>query len=502
MADVIDLSTVGQGNGSAGSKEVSQALLDASVKESPQQKSNYPSNVFESSLLWFVASNADGFEPWGQRTKVRDFQLRNFITSESTFTSALGIVVARNAAYDWKIEGPPRTSAAMHRVLEDSDQGRGWTSLMSKLSIDAYTQDNGAFAEIARHDNSSADSPVVALNHLDASRCWHTGDPLRPVIYMDIRGAYHLLDWWSVAVISEMPAPIDIRPGIQFCALTRLLLAAQVIKNVNIYMREKTGGRNTRAIHLIQGVTTDQITDALSKLQASADAQGLIHYMNPLMVGTIDPEAKVDYKTLELATLPESWDEQKIFDIYINQIAMAFLTDRQEFAPLSGGNLGTSAQSQVLHDKSRGKGPGLWMKITAHLMNRLVMPKSCEFTYDLQDLDAEEKEATIKGARRTGRSVAIASGELLVGEARQEAVDDGDLDQELFERAGGLDVTENITLTDDDQENVGADQNRPNVMQQDAEQPTPAAANGKKKLPIPAQKELRSARPFRLRRRI
>jgi hypothetical protein len=489
MPDVIDLAKLGEHNGNVGDKEVSQALLDASVKRVPRQQSEYPSGVFESSLLWFVASSADDMEPWGRRVKVRDFQLRNFIGTESTFTSGLGTVVARNAAFDWKVEGPPRTSAAMHRILEDSDQGRGWTSLISKLSIDLYTQDNGAFAEIARLNNDSPDSPVIALNHLDSSRCWNTGDPLKPVIYLDIAGAYHLLNWWSVAPLSEMPAPVDIRPGIQFCALTRLMLAAQVVKNVAIYQREKTGGRNTRAIHMIQGITTDQVNDALDKMRATADAQGLLRYVNPLVVGTIDPEAKIDIKTLELASLPESWDEEKIFKIYVAQIAMAFLTDYQEFAPLPGGNLGTSAQSQVLHDKSRGKGPGLFMKILSHAMNRLVMPKSCEFRFDQQDLDAEEKEATIKKTRREGRSVAILSGELSILEARQEAVDLGDLDQALFERAGGLDMTENITLTDEDQENTGPDKQQPDVTQQDNLQP------------VPAQKELH-ARPFRLRRRI
>jgi len=467
---VVDLGTLNESNGSAGDKEVTQALLDASVKQTPHQRTAYPGGAFESSLLWFVAQSADDIEPWGRRVKIRDFQLRQFIGTESTFTSALGTVAARNAAFDYTIEGPPRTSAAMHKVLENSDQGRGWTSLMVKYSIDLETQDSGAFIEIVRQNNDSPDSPVVALNSLDASRCYHTGDPLRPVIYLDIMGKYHLLEWWQVIASAELPAPVDIRPGIQFCALTRLMLAAQVIKNTALYMREKTGGRNTRAIHIVQGVTTAQVTEAVSKLQATADAQGLMRYVNPLVIGTIDPEAKVDLKTLELAGVPDGWDEEKIFKVYIAQVAMAFFTDYQEFAPLPGGNLGTSQQSQVLHDKSRGKGPGLFMKIVAHAMNRLVMPKSCEFRFDEQDLEADRTQAEIKKLRREGRSVDIMSGELLPAEARQEAVDDGDLSQELFERAGGLDATENITLSDEDQNRTAPDQQNPNVIQRDAQQ--------------------------------
>ena len=81
--------------------------------------------------------------------------------------------------------------------------------------------------------------------------------------------------------------------------------------------------------------------------------------------------------------MEEEW--RRKWDIAV--LALAFLVDYQEFAPLPGGNLGTSAQSQVLHMKSRGKGPGLFMKLFAHFMNfGGVLPRSVTFEWDEQDV--------------------------------------------------------------------------------------------------------------------
>ncbi len=61
-----------------------------------------------------------------------------------------------------------------------------------------------------------------------------------------------------------------------------------------------------------------------------------------------------------------------------------------------------------------------------------------EFSFEEQDIEAEEQVAGTRKMRADERSVRIASRELTPGEARQLAVDTGDLPKELFEAAGGL----------------------------------------------------------------
>lgn len=438
-------------NGAAweeGDKAFNPASLGQSVIDRPPATTT-PTTPLDAQLLLLHWGNmAEEIAPWGVTTKLRDMQLRRFMTSESMFLSALGIVSSRNTAFSWTIEGAPRTAARCQEMLEYVDAGEGWQSLMTKVSIDLYTQDHGAFIEIVRQGDGP-EAPVVTLNSLDAAACFHTGNPVEPVLYKDRFSRWHLLKWWQVATISEMPTPIEMLYGMQYCALSRLLLAAQIVKNIEIYEREKTGGRWNRAIHLVSGITTPQIMDAIQQYQAAADNSGLTRYINPIIAGTIDPKADVKVATLELAGYPDNFDREVMWKHYISQIAMAFLSDYQEFAPLPGGGLGTSAQSEILHMKTRGKGPGLFMKLISTAMNFKIMPSACKFEFDEQDLEAEETEAKIKKLRADERAVRIASAEISPVEARQLAVDAGDLPLELFQAAGGTDLTQNVQVTDE-----------------------------------------------------
>ncbi|MEK0325304.1 MAG: hypothetical protein QQN63_06330 [Nitrosopumilus sp.] len=414
-----------------GKKAVESIETDTEVIDRPRQTGTTPETGIEGTLLWAVANVASEISPWGQRPKHRDFQLKSFFPTESLFVSALGQVVARNAAFSWQIEGPPRTQARVQKILQNVNAGDGWIDWTSKLSQDLYTQDHGAAMEITREPDEP-EGTLVAINHLDISRCWHTGDPLRPLIYRDRKEIYHLLNWWQVATITEFPTPVEKLYGLQLCALTRLLLAAQIIKSIAIYRYEKISGRHARALHLVKGFTTAQLQDALTRLQTNADSAGYLRYTQPMMIGSHDPKADIGHDTIELASLPDGFSEDESFKHYIAQIAMAFGSDYQEFAPLPGGNLGTSSQSEVLHQKMRGKGPALWMKRMTYIMNTRILPDNVEFSFSEPDLGAEAEEAEVRKIRAEERAVRLTSFEISVEEARQMAADDGDLPQEML----------------------------------------------------------------------
>lgn len=430
-----------------GEKELNREAMAVSVIEHPPPPNgNQPYPGQDSSLFWFVSGYADEIQAWGTATKLRDKQLRSFITHENMFASSLGIVASRNASFSWSINGPESTVTRMQDVLESANSGEGWEDLIIKTSLDLYTQDFGAFWEIVRE---SERAPVLAINHLDAARCWHTGAPEAPVIYQDRLGKYHLLKWFQVVTFAEMPVPIEGMYGMQYCALTRLLRAVQIRKNILTRDYERTGGRNTKAIILVKGVTSKQINDAMVEARLEADSQGLMRHMNPVVVGTIDPKADVGHDTIELTGMPEDYDAEVFFKEYIAQISMAFLSDYQEFAPLPGGNLGTSTQSQILHMKNHGKGPGLFRKMITHALNFRILPRNCDFVYADQDFEAEKTEAEVKKLRAQTREIRIRSMELTPEAARQIANDEGDLRQDIMRMMGDADVTENVGVDDD-----------------------------------------------------
>lgn len=450
------------------------AVADArSVIEPPPKAYPLPASGPDQ-LFWFVQNYANEITPWGAMHKLRDRQLRAFIPQENIFASALGIICSRNSGFSWKLDGPPRTVSYFQDLLENANNGRGWHDLIVKTTIDLSTQDNGAFWELPRQNNNRADSMVVGINHLDSARCWNTGMWETPVVYQDWKGQFHLLNWWNVIHFTDMPSTIE-QLGyydLQYSSLTRLLQKMQTIRNIDIYDYEKTGGRNSKAIHLVKGITTQQLQDAINKTKAASDSRGMMRYADPVLVGTISPEADVGHDTINMVDVPDGYSPDVAFGQYINLISMAFMTDYQEFAPLPGQRLGTGAQSEVLHLKARGKGPGTFMSMITRALNFKVIPKNARFLFDEQDLEAEKTMAEVKSLRAQRRSVMIQSGEITPEVSRQIANDEGDLELEFIKLMGEQDITPGITVGNEDPADVA---NRTVVPGQ----PGPSAAPGK-----------------------
>lgn len=391
-------------------------------------------------VLSFAAA-ADDFPVWGSAPAARDIKLREFWPTEPVLASALTSTISKYAGFGWGLSGPPRAVHHYETMLHSADRGKGWIGFITKILFDVFTQDNGAFIEIIRtEDNERA--PVVNLNHLDSGRCIRTGRDFEPVIYRDLYGILHTMKWYQVIPIEEMPSPIESARGMQYCVLTRLLRAAQIMRDIGIYKREKISGRFNRAIHLVSGVQTRSIDDAVAQQRANADTMGLMRYLQPLIIGALDPTARVSLATIDLASLPDGFDEDKTMRWYINQLAMAFAGDYQDYAPLPGGGLGTSQQSETLHLKAQNKGARLFMSILEHKFNyHGVFPRNVRFKFGDQDISEDAEATRLRQMRAEERSIRIASGEITAQMARQLAVDAGDLDPIYLLAIGEEDIT-------------------------------------------------------------
>lgn len=389
-------------------------------------------------LLYTAAVAGETLSPWGARPQMRDIQLRAFWHTEPFLAGTIGSMALRNSALHWKITGEPRSSEAAALVLQNANLGNGWEDFCIRVSIDLLTQDKGAFVEIVRVRDSET-APVIGINHLDANRCYPTGDPLAPVVYEDADGKYHRLKWYQVVQLLEMPAPVTYaREGafwrIQYCAVTRMLRAAQIVKSIGIYNEEKITGRFTKGIHLISGVTTTEVETALRDNQVKNDQMGLMRYEAlPPIVGSIDRKATVETAYLPLAGLPDNWDEEKAYKWYLTIMALCFGADYQDLAPLPGGGLGSGQQSEVLHRKSRGKGQAFWMQMIARLLNlHGILPRNTQFEWDEDDPEADKTLAEVQKLRADARKTRLDSGELLPEIAWQIALEVGDLTEDQY----------------------------------------------------------------------
>lgn len=440
-----------------GEKELTTEGISELLRRTVQIPEKADERPFGSNLVFLLANTGDELPAWGTDVWRRDLLLRRFFGQESFTTSAISSVVARNMGFNWQISTEAKAAATatqaeggeplqvsapdqndtlvelMQNRLHSSDLGEGWQDFIAKFSLDLYTQDRGPKIEVIRTEDRE-DAEVLGLNHLDALRCFSTGDPLIPVIYQNRMGRWVKLPWYRVLTPLELPAPHEQAYGLQYCALSRILKAAQIFRNIAVYQEEKTGGRHTRAIHIVSGVQKGEINDAINIRMAQADAQGMMRYMQPAILATLDPQADPKLVTLELATIPDAWKMEEMFKFFITVVALGLWSDYGDFAPLPGNGLGTAAQSETMKQRSTGKGSAVFRSMLEFELNfRGVMPRGLKFEFKEPDLAGDAEAAAVTQARAEARSVMIKNQEIDGKAARQMALASGDITQQIFD---------------------------------------------------------------------
>ena len=391
------------------------------------EESQYGANFF----MLALGAAADAFPAWGTAPATRDRLLREFWPTEPWLASTVTSLAARNAAFSWTVEGGPRTSQAVQEMLQNADYGKGFDHFITRGSIDLYSQDNGWFIEVIR-DGETPDSPVIGLAHLDAGKCVRTGNPYVPVLYTDRNGQQHKLQWFQVVNITDAPSPVETMYGMGLCAVSRVLKSAQVMRDIIVRNQEKLSGRFAGALHLVSGVSKKMIDDIFAAADEKDNSRGRSRYSPPIVAGTLDPNAKIGKETIELASLPDGYDQDGAMKWAIALLALGFMVEYQDLAPLPGGGLGTASQSQVLHMKARGKGPEMFRKLVEHALNFHVLPQNVNFRFTEEDLGAKTEDAEYRRRKAEGRKLDIESGVLTPSVARQIMVDDGDLRQDYL----------------------------------------------------------------------
>lgn len=394
-------------------------------------------------LVFYIASVADEVPVWW--SPARDRALGQFWWTEPVLAGAIYSICAKIAALGWTLTGPERQVRRYQAMLAAADLGAGWAQFILKVVQDVLTQDNGAFIELLRAPGEGPDTPVRGVAYLDSQRCTRTGDPLYPVIYTSARtGERHKLAWWQVATLADLPSGREEMRGVGFCAVSRVLRAAQVLRDISLYKRQKVSGKRVPGIIFVQGVRRGVVEDGLKAAVEEQRSQGLSHYTTPIVISSPDPSVPVKAELMELASLPDGYDEDTSYRWYICQLALGFGVDYGEFAPLPGAALGTATQSEVQAAKARGKGPGILIQMLEHIVNWTVLPPSVTFSFSSQDLTEDLNRAKVTEARASALSRFIHAGILTPEQALQVAVDWGELPQAFLTR----DITPNVSVTD------------------------------------------------------
>lgn len=379
-------------------------------------------------LILSLSSIADDFPPWGTDPTGLDLKLRSFWPTEAYLQSAIYAIATRNAAFSWTLQGDDALVEYFREMLIEN-----WVEICYKWNIDYLTQNNGAFVEIIR-ETDAPDSPCIGINHLDAERCRRTGVPEWPVVYTDIYGGQHKLAPHQVWAMADMPSPIETMNGIGMCAVYRILREAQRMRDISVHDREKISGFNPKGLILVNNIGSKQLGDVVKQHTETQMQKGFVRYVKPAIYASLDPAKPASAQVVDFATMPDGWNKDQELKWYITVLALALGCDFQDLAPLSSGNLGTSTQSQTLHLKSKGKGPAMYMKRFAHMMNFSgILPKNVEFEFDEKDVEDDIQQQNLANAKAAERQMYIGAGVKSALAVRTEMLEEGEITQEIFD---------------------------------------------------------------------
>lgn len=482
-------------------KALNSSALDSGIVTLP--KPGQMRYVGAGQWLARFASQADDAPHW-YHAHAYDNYTEGFWPTEPFLASAIGTVAAQYSARTWFVDGPPRIVKSVLDMLASSDNGAGMVSLFLKLIQDLKTRNNGAFLGIVREgfDYSHISSVsaierhkpgeralidaqrgglgrVVTLQHLDSTACYRTGNPLYPVLYRDpLSGNALYLPWHIVVPMAELPFPNVRYGGIQLSAVARVLRASQIMAAHEIYKLEKLTGRSPDELVLLNGINRVEAEDQLTYDSEKADNQGLLRWQDKAVLFGVNPDKPASGQVLSTKSDGGFSDLDKELQWYITVIAMGLLETYQTFAPLQAGGLGNSQQSIMLFESAQGKGPALWEKSWVHLVHQYaIIPRNCTWRWgeksiryetDLWTLINTQLDAMIK----MQRDLAVPSTVVYQIMADKDIV----LTDEYLAMMGQQDVTDDITVADDEQQPEESDLTPDEISPVDVEQTSPLKA--------------------------
>lgn len=373
--------------------------LQQSVREF-ESPDSMGQNLFQGDTFWFVTNPQDILPIWGLRSS--DRALREFSYAEHN-TLAIGAIVnliKRYVSTPWELKGEAKVTERFTDVFQDAEFGEGYSTFMTKVLWDYFTQDFGAVIEVigGGKPDQPIKGPVLGLAHLDSLRCVATGNLEYPIIYWSQRtGQMHRMHRTRVVRVVDMPSPVERAYNNGICALRRMISIANAQILLGKHQNESLSDMPPTGLMLLGNVKPGEWQQVMYQYEAGRKRDGAQVYRNFAYLESQNPSEKVTAEFLRFSVTPENFDYQQYVEIHVNYIALALGEDPQDIWPLTGQALGTGAQSQVLHAKGKGKAFGSLMRTFERIWNIAVLPPELEFTHKYNDpLSDQEEAATAK----------------------------------------------------------------------------------------------------------
>lgn len=389
-------------------------------------------SYFTSGLLEGV-KGATGLPMYG--SKNADFILAETPLIENMWASALNNAISKQVALGFTIKDSSNSNLRVRQAQQLMLRFDGlYETGLSRHLRDYLTTDNGSFIEIVRQ-SSAAGSKVIGLKHLDSMRCYRTGDSQKPLVYMDRLGNYHLMRADDVIMFSDMTSPRVEMRGYGLSAARRAFETILKMVAIETYVREKVSGSRNLAIHIVNGVTSDQLSGALQSSAEFQKSKGFVVYKGSTIVPTMKSEPAT-VTTIPLAEIPDGFnadgERKDAYLRYANALGIAV----QDIQPLSGQGLGTGTQSIIQDEAAEGRGLSAWRKAFSHEITQRVFPNTVSFYFATSDAKDKQIRAQSLGAISTALQTLVNSTVISPAQALNVLVDEGYMPREFLQADG------------------------------------------------------------------
>ena len=382
------------------SEQLARDAERQSVQNLPDAKTPGAGAAWSETLPVLFFGRMPFLPPWGSRR--REVQLRMLDRHElnTLFQGAVMGTAKKVASSPFEISGPKSGTAHFQDVFRGAQFGSGWRELILRGLRDYFRHDIGGFLEVIGPGNPMRpiNGRITGLAHLDALRCWLTGDPEFPVIYRDNKGKAHTLHHTRVIRLVDMPDGDEGVPGpVGLCALSRAAAIVQREFLMNRYVEYSLDDKPKPGILLLRNMTKEKWGEATAKYLTGQQKDDSGPFGNVVTLFGLQPEYPIEAEVITWSEPPQNFDYRVYkVDIDVNEMALALGVDVQELWQLggTGGKLGTSTQSEVLNQKSRGKTFGDILKMLERAFND-VLPVRYEFQFKWRDGQQDQEQAQL-----------------------------------------------------------------------------------------------------------
>ena len=357
-----------------------------------------PAGSFAPGTFFFEYNRSWILSPVGTKERDRELRLFDRHPFSPLWQGARSGITKKIASMEYQINGPRVKAQYFQDLLGYAHFGHGWEYMIQLALTDFLTQSYGAIFEIVGpgEPNEPLLGEVTAINHLDAMRCYFTGNPIYPVMYYSLwTGQLHRMHASRVYVMVDDPISDERFFGLGTSALERVIAIAQREIRMAQYIDAMLDDKPQPGILSITNASDAQWQALVNKYMQEQSNDERPVFGKTIVVTGLDPNAEVKVQVIPFSQTPEKFDFVKYTDLDVSAMAEGLGIDRQELWELAGRGLGSGSQSSILAIKSRGKLYGNIISKIQRFINWGLLPDDCEFVFKEQDQMQDQVQSTI-----------------------------------------------------------------------------------------------------------